>query len=268
MHASTGGSTRQCHLYRNLWARIARLYPLHLLTLLVTVVLVTGLPAGAHDPDFDQPTNNLKHFVLNLVLLNQIGLQDGRSFNTPTWSISTEWIVNVAFLAFISVAPKTRWVASIIIAVAALVLVAGSQRPYIQGHLAFGYLDVNLARCVIGFAAGVAVYLFLHRFGGERQLRGTPRISILLGVCSLLAMLELLIGSGRRPPVWHHLVSIGVAMGCVTFVPFSRLLQKVLRHKSLTFLGDISYSTYLVPPTTSWAPTRAWPWPWQDRLSR
>lgn len=236
--------SRQGHPYRNIWARIARLYPLHLLTLLVTVLLVASLPDGANDPAFNQPTDNLKHLMLNLTLLNQIGLQDGWSFNTPAWSISTEFVVNVIFLAFITLTIKTK---ALMIGVAGIAL-AGLVilHPGIQGNLAFGFLDVNLLRCFLGFGAGVVVYLLLHRLRCGQRIAAHPRTASALGIGSILAMLCLLIGSGRHPPTWHYLVSIFITMGCVTFVPLGPLSQKLLRRPSLVFLGDISYSTYLI----------------------
>ena len=238
--------SRQHQPARNIWARVARLYPLHVLMLLVTVALVATLPPGATDTDFNQPTNDLKHLALNLLLLNQVGLQDGWSFNIPAWSISTEFVTNVLFLAFISLSLRMRWVAMAVVALLGAVMVASSGHPYVQGLHAFGYLDVNLARCFLGFAAGVGVHWGLHRLQFERWLAASPAVSTVLGSVSLVALVGILVLSGRHPPMPHYLVSIASAMGCVAFVPFSPLLRRLLIQRPLTFLGDISYSTYLV----------------------
>jgi peptidoglycan/LPS O-acetylase OafA/YrhL len=234
---------RQFHPAANIWARIARLYPLHLITLLATVLIIASLPAGASDPDFQQPANNLKHLLLNLTLLNQSGLQDGWSFNTPAWSISTEFIVNVVFLVFIALSNKFKAITVTlgVIGIGALAMF----HPAISGERVFGYLDLNLVRCFLGFGAGVLVYLLLHRLRFGERIARHPRLANALAVAASLATVGLLLGSGRHPPAWHYVVSIITAIGCVMFVPFASIAQKFLRTRYLVFLGDISYSTYL-----------------------
>jgi Predicted acyltransferases len=237
---------RQWHLFRNIWARVARLFPLHLLTLLITAALVITLPISANDTDFNQPANDLKHFVLNLLLLNQAGFQDGWSFNTPAWSISTEFIVNVGFLAFISWSLTARLVGTILLAVVGAVLLVLIRPAVLDGQTAFGFLDVNLLRCALGFSAGVFAYLLLERFDGARRLTASPRIADLIGASALIAMTSLMIASGRHPPIRDYLISIAIALSCVIFIPFSATLKVLLCRRWLVFLGDISYSTYLV----------------------
>lgn len=78
--------------------RFARLYPLHLLTLLI----VAGLNAWyfeRHEFYFVYQFNDLKNFLLNLAFASNWGLQDGASFNGPVWSISVEILVYVLFFA-------------------------------------------------------------------------------------------------------------------------------------------------------------------------
>ena len=237
---------RQSQLGANILARIARMYPLHLLTLLLVAVLLACLPATARDPDFVQPTNDARHFLLNLLLLNQSGLQQGWSFNTPAWSISAEFIVNVAFLGFIYLGARGRVLAMALAGAVAVAMLVAGPRPYIDGQLAFGWLDVNLLRCSLGFACGIGVYWLVHRLDLARALDRQPLLCTLLGAASLAALFGVMIVSGRHPPVAHYLVSIAVASGCVLFVPFAPVLRSVLRRKPLTYLGDISYSTYLV----------------------
>jgi peptidoglycan/LPS O-acetylase OafA/YrhL len=237
---------RQSRLGANIVARLARMYPLHLLTLLLVAILLACLPVTAQDPDFVQPANDAWHFLLNLLLLNQSGLQDGWSFNTPAWSISTEFIVNVAFLSFIYLDTRGRLLSIILAATAAAAMLVLSPRPYIDGQFAFGWLDVNLLRCSLGFTVGIAVYWLAHRLGAARVLARHPLLCTAGGTASLAALFGVMILSGRHPPLFHYVVSIAMASGCVLWVPFAPALRSALRVKPLTYLGDISYSTYLV----------------------
>lgn len=236
---------RQSRLGANILARIARMYPLHLAMLLLVAALLACLPAASTNPDFNQANNDLKHFLLNLLLLNQSGLQEGWSFNTPAWSISAELIVNVVFLAFIFMRPRARIGCATLVAAAVIGLALFRSRPYIQDQFVFGWLDVNLVRCGLGFLAGVVAYWLIHRLGFARTLAAAPRSSTFLGAASLLALGTTMIVSGRHPPIAHYLASIAMATGCVVFVPFAPLLRHLLRHRMLTYLGDISYSIYL-----------------------
>lgn len=236
---------RRSHPLRNIWARVARLYPLHLLTLLGTVALILTLPPGSADPDFNPPTNDSLHFALNALLLNQVGLQHGFSFNTPAWSISTEFVVNVVFLAAIALAPRRLIAVAIALAAAGLAYVAIARPPLLAGEFAFGFVDVNLLRCALGFAAGVGVFVLLQR-GAMRRLAAMPWLADAVGALALAAITALMLATGRHPPVAFYLCSIAAAVGCVAFIPAGRQLRRVLCLPWLVFLGDVSYSIYLL----------------------
>ena len=73
-------------------ARLARIYPLHLLTALASLAL---LPVSAI---FRLPVNHpeilgLSGLPANLALIHAWGVLDHPSFNVPSWSISAEWFV-------------------------------------------------------------------------------------------------------------------------------------------------------------------------------
>lgn len=63
-----------------LWARIARVYPLHLVTLFAWLALVPR-----------QPADTALTFALNLFLIQSWGLTNELSWNQPSWSISVEF---------------------------------------------------------------------------------------------------------------------------------------------------------------------------------
>jgi peptidoglycan/LPS O-acetylase OafA/YrhL len=69
--------------------RLSRLYPLHVLTLLL-VLFGQWKIHGLLGRDFVYEWNDAKHFLLNLGLIQNWGLQSGYSWNGPSWSISVE----------------------------------------------------------------------------------------------------------------------------------------------------------------------------------
>jgi len=81
-----------------IWRRFARLYPLHLATLLFVCFLLWILRTTTDLQNFIYQFNDVRHFVLNITFANYWGLQEGTSFNGPVWSVSIELIAYFVFL--------------------------------------------------------------------------------------------------------------------------------------------------------------------------
>ena len=78
------------------WLRFSRLYPLHLAALLL-VAMLQAVYVRWYGHTFVYLFNDTKHFVLNLLFANWWGFQSGESFNGPSWSVSAEVLIYVAF---------------------------------------------------------------------------------------------------------------------------------------------------------------------------
>lgn len=76
--------------------RLSRLYPLHLATLGVVLFLQWPALALLGQP-FIYQHQDAAHFALNLFLVQYWGFEAGYSFNGPSWSISVEIFLYVAF---------------------------------------------------------------------------------------------------------------------------------------------------------------------------
>lgn len=231
---------RRTSLGANIWTRIARLYPLHLATLVAAALLLWRLDAVGVQLPFEARTDGW-HFLLNLLLLNQSGLQQAMSFNIPAWSISAEFIVNVGFLVFI--AAGWRWRVAMVAGGALLILLASQfvPGPLLAKEAGPGIIDGNLARCVAGFTAGIAIaFIPVSRIDVPSWFFD---VGAAIGLLSLTAFL---IVSHEHPPLWHYVVSIVISGTCVASVPHSGLARRLLDRRWLTWLGDISYSIYLV----------------------
>jgi hypothetical protein len=90
MHVYSGRETtgRQFAL-----ARFARLYPLHIVTLIATMLIFSfGMPRYLVNSQSDA-----YHLLLNVFMLQGTGLETGYSFNSPAWSISVEVICYAIF---------------------------------------------------------------------------------------------------------------------------------------------------------------------------
>jgi hypothetical protein len=89
-----------------LWARLARVYPLHLVTLFGMIGL--GLVATAAGMSIDGSLTNWRDLPAHLTLTHAWGLAGSSAFNHPSWSISAEWAAYLGFPAFAFVAWRLR----------------------------------------------------------------------------------------------------------------------------------------------------------------
>lgn len=76
--------------------RAARLYPLHLATLVAVAVLQFVYRLRTTE-FFVFPINDAYHFILNMGFAQSWGFERGWSFNAPVWSVSFEVLLYVAF---------------------------------------------------------------------------------------------------------------------------------------------------------------------------
>lgn len=215
-------------------ARFSRLYPLNLLTLLLVLGLQLAFLAQ-HGDYFIYQYNDLRHFVLNLLFISGWGLQQGDSFNSPTWSVSVELIVYVVFFVLITYLSLIRaWIAMLLLVV--LTSVAGI---------------AVVGTCMLYFFAGGA--LALLRFKPDR-LPGwglVPR-AVQRHVFPLAAALLLL---AAIPASWvglHHpdnthlvlLMSMTLSLAAICVVTL--LDPWFLRSARIwVFLGNLTYASYL-----------------------
>lgn len=89
-------SRRQISLQKFVLLRLSRLYPLHLLTL-VLVAFLQYVYTQRHHTNFVYSNNDFIHFILNFFMVNFWNPKFGLSFNGPFWSVSAELFVYLVF---------------------------------------------------------------------------------------------------------------------------------------------------------------------------
>lgn len=139
--------------------RLARLYPLHLATLIVVALLffVFFLEGGVYG--FVYLKNDWRHFVMNVLFMQYVGFQDGFSFNGPSWTISAEFWINIVFAA-LTIALGRVWSARlgfVVVMISTIVLVC-VHGEWLSMTAIGGWLEPILLRCAAGFFAGVVTY--------------------------------------------------------------------------------------------------------------
>lgn len=216
-----------------LWARIARVYPLHLATLIGVGVLAIG--AGAAGMAVDDGILGWSSLPANLTMTHAWGLAPESSWNHRSWSISAEWFAYLLFPAFAFVAwrLRTRPLAAVVGAVAlmaALYLIF----PRLAGfHLTEATIAWGALRIVPCFAYGCALYLVFRR-------APLPMPGVVSAVAAVLLIAAAALGVTDGVLV---VLSGALILGMAS-LPNAR--AGMLASKPAVYLGEISYSVYMV----------------------
>lgn len=216
-----------------LWTRIARVYPLHLFTLLGVMAL--GLGAVAVGMSIDDSVLSWKTLPAHLLMLHAWGLAGEAGWNHPSWSISAEWFAYLAFPLFALAAwplRKRPWVATAGAAVFLMGLYAAFERlagfPLTEATFRWGAL-----RIVPCFAYGCALYLVYRRAPLPRAgLLALSAAVVMVGSASVLA--------------WDAVtvLAAGLLILALASIPHDR--AGWLGSRPAVYLGEISYSVYMV----------------------
>lgn len=234
---------RERRLADNIQSRLARLYPLHFFTLVIVAGLQLMLTSRRHAP-FIYDENDTYQFFLNLFLLNGTGLQSGFSFNGPSWSISCEFLVNAAFLVFIFSTVFWRCLYSIVAlsCAAVLFMVSGT---LLKNNLILGYLDPQLIRCMLGFGMGVLLQLAQRR-GWWMEDAGSRWPREIMAIGAVASTLVFMAYQRPHATIIAYLIFIALSALVLVTVFRSATVNWILRSPALVFLGEISYSIYLI----------------------
>ena len=216
--------------------RVSRLYPLHLITLLV----VAGLQFlfwRQTQQTFVYLDNDAPHFIANLFLINAPEF----AFNAPTWAITVEIALYILFWPLARLGLLKHWLAPLALFVAGLWMLL--------------YPDWGLwGRGVAGFfAGGLACFVFV-RVRESRAWLTAFAIASALGwaVTIALVYLQPVFGAGlsRDANVALHL-GLRWSMLYLLFPATIMALamwdaQRKTRIAPFAFLGSISYAAYVV----------------------
>lgn len=260
-------------VYRDQWtpglrmrffvARFARIYPVHLFTFLLVLVL---LPRGAW---VLAGTADAPAAIANLLLV-QAWIPIWRfyaSFNSPSWSISAELLFYLAFPLLIVMRASRALLLCAAIAATIVAFAALAHLPYGASGDAFVTASALLYNHPVArlfeFALGIATHALWTR-------RAHPGGSVGNATAGEIAALFLIAASiYTSPPLIAALlthvaddwkVAVGTYLGgTASAIPFAILIyliatarghvSRVLRHPIAVRLGEISFAMYMLHGT-------------------
>lgn len=231
--------------------RVFRIWPLHIVTLLGFLALMI----------LSADEINWIGFVLNVLLLHNIGIGDWDmvGFNYPSWSISVEFVANLAIAALLAVVPIRRLnnvlLAGICIG-CGLILYFTVDHLDLQLENVFGIVNTGLLRCFMTFCLGILAYRIFRTHRSWFEQTSLTR-DIIYGLF-LLAFVATLCLPGR------NLIDL-------LYVPFYGVILLILASPGpfwtkvfspTRFLGNISFGLYMTHMLVLKAKKEFFPWPY------
>ena len=223
---------------RTFWvARIARIYPLHWLTLFIAAIL-GGYVMASGTLDW------LRHFFASLILMNAYipKVSYFFSFNSPSWSLCCEQLFYICFPFLLLLAKNYKHLLCFF-GIMAMLTIAGMYFTPEENIKEYWY--VNPITRLPDFLVGMLLF----------QLYGclkTKNITLLQGsiieIVAIALFLAFYLYAAEIPKVYRYSCYywLPVAAVLISFSLQKGFVSRILSNRILIIGGEISYSFYLI----------------------
>jgi len=216
-------------------ARVARLYPLHLLTLgLVLAMAGAAAMAGvrANNPELLR----LSSLPANATLLHAWGVLSNNSFNVASWSISAEWFVYLLAPAFIWLVRRLRFTTIVLCVIALIAVMTAARQAAGLGPWYAATYDFGALRAVPTFLLGAALAHALR----EKRLPFAPRWWM------AHALFAAALACAHFAAPTELAIAVFAALIAVTVECERNARPSFMRSRAMQTLGDASFSIYML----------------------
>ena len=235
-------------------ARFARVYPLHLFSLLLTTFFLFILYQwGVKVTPLIDAEHSVYSVVTNLLLLHSMNFHEWFTFTHASWSISVEWWMYMVFPFLVAPFMKLSKPGRLLIAalcVAGYLVIGYVLVPLVTVPDSLSFLRPNgtppfrldvsyqfgFFRCLFGFVIGMMVYLSWKDNWGKKLFSSGYTVLILLAglfTCMHFGVLDVF------TVLFFPFILLAAAYG-------NRNMNSLLGTKPLQKLGDWSFSIYLI----------------------
>jgi len=250
------------------WLRLARVYPVHLVMLLVAGVAVVGQAKVTGDP-LDRSWLNPIDFGRNLLLIQEWGPNPQRGWNFVAWSLSMEWLAYLLFPLLVLVLWRMhRRIPGAVLGALWIVVLA----PLVLYGLTTGdsyYTDNwgSTIRILTEFTAGAITYLIVVRLLPDETLRNPASAVTQRWATALSFLMPALVVAGAlflanwppaQPPQdgrgidaeplppYFHLLLVPLLIAWIGALALSRgPMSRLLSTRAAVLGGFISYALYM-----------------------
>ena len=245
---------------RFLWLRLARIYPVHVVMLLIAGFAVTAQSIVTGE-ELNRSWLNPWDFIKNLLLIQEWGSDPQRGWNFVAWSLSMEWLAYLIFPFMALVLWRMHkhsptWALCLlwIMSLTPLVIYGlGSSDPYYTENWGSTY------RVLTAFTAGAISYLIVDRLRESDRAAAICDVlafvlpAIVVAASVFLAWLPAAVSpitstdpdAEPLPPLFH-LTLVPLLIAWIGVLALSRRgMANLLATKIMVFGGFISYSLYM-----------------------
>ncbi|KII33654.1 acyltransferase [Pseudomonas fluorescens] len=201
--------------------RFSRLYPLHIATL-ASVVILQYIYTRFHWDFFVYQTNDFYHGILNIFLIPAWGLEKDWSFNAPIWSVSVEILLYALFFATCLLGRAKYLIVPILI---------------IIGYYTYP-VNYKLGSGIFTFFCGGMAFFLLN------AARSFLTSKTLLAITTIFSILAWSYINQSATLNMYVLMGLAFPMSVCALACANMASPNLL--KPLSFIGDISYSSYLI----------------------
>lgn len=212
--------------------RFARIYPLHFATLLASIIylhfliLVTKHPIHLH----------YENILPQLLLIHAWGITEINAWNFPSWSISAEWFAYIfLFPTATLIFNRFGKVMLLLLAVLTWVLLILYISDTKDG---LNITTIGILRIIPEFLAGVMLYLYYTHYKEELNKYISLVNIVILLICFIIYILY--------PSQITFVILPLICLLILNLVIGSRIINAFFGNKIIVFLGEISYSIYMV----------------------
>lgn len=248
------------------WLRLARVYPVHLVMLVVAGIAVIA-QAKITGEGLNRGWLNPIDFGKNLLLVQEWGPNPQRGWNFVAWSLSMEWLAYLIFPLLIlliwifyrRVSTTVLGIAWIVVLIPIIIYGLNTSDAYYTDNWG------STIRILCEFTAGAITYLIVRRFIPDAADDPAPRVQRLASSLSIALPLVVIVGAvflGQLPaaqppaatvgveaealPPYFHLLLVPFLIAWIGALALSRRgLARTLSTRTMVLGGFISYSLYM-----------------------
>ena len=256
-----GGSIHIKATLKFWWLRLARIYPVHLVMLIIAGLAVFA-QAQVRGESVDRDWWNPIDFIKNLLLIQEWGPDPQRGWNFVAWSLSMEWLAYLIFPILVLILWRIhKHVPTFALVVAWFAVLAplmgyglGMSDPYYTNNWGSTY------RILSEFTAGAITYLIVVRLAdkGPRVERVAMWLSALLPLAVVAGSVFLARLPAAQPPAnamnpdaeplppYFHLTLVPLLIAWIGTLALSQGgVARALSTRALVLGGFVSYSLYM-----------------------
>lgn len=226
---------------RFMWLRLWRVYPLHLVMLLIflafEIAFALFAPNAAGRAPFSEAYSPLV-WVQSLFLIQIFVGPEGTPWNGPSWSIAAEVWTYLIFALVLRFLPRVAVIPICLAFIAAALAII----PTLTDRYMLVFHDGALLRCLYGFSLGILGWYAMQAW--ERVPLGGRSVATIIEIAAVIGVAALVSAAGTGP--LSMIAPLGFFVAVMIFARQAGAVSILLQQPPFVLLGTLSYSIYMI----------------------